>query len=981
MNSPRGVLAACGLALALAGVLSLSSPAMAQDKPAEDPKTKEQKDQEAAARDEFMKRIKAEAEKMGVRTDGPQGAPPQTAPVQPPVTTTPPPVATPPKPAQPAVAPQQPGAGSKLGSKPGPTPGAAQPGAKAPQPAGAGSKIVPAVPGPGAVVAQPPSGANAEALDQALADPAGGIHGDDFVFNFVEPVEYPVLVHYVKRKLNLQIVMGDGGLQGQKFYLSSPVTIKKSQVLSFMTMLLEQKEYTLVQDTTGVYFVKPKNAIEPSLGTGAFASTRIIHTPNIKPSSLQTSVQALLTAGRGGQGGTQPVFMDDLGIILMTDSPRITQLIEEFVNRIVEERAALKFYRFDIRNISAASAKDRVLELLGQQAQRISSGATPGGVPIAAPPAAGGAGQTITNLSERLTIDPTSNALYLRGRDNEKKLLEDMLVVIDSPNAMVSKWYPVGNKTSQAVAAAGKAEQLGNVTEFDYADSTGGSRGALGGGTGRSGTNQTDSSSAGAGFVLYPDAGGFIYRGTEPQHVRVSALVDSLKIISADERQTIEFYKLHHGKSTDVADTIQNLLSNSAGSGNRSGGLLGRDLGGARNRNRNPQPAGAARTTPAGATDAAAAGAGGGLSEIEGADVFVLADEPNNQILVKAPAKLQPQFRQLISKIDLRRPQVYIDAKIVVVSQTDSSRLAIEAQQIIGQFAFNTNFGIGSLGTTTGTTTTNGNLFDPKNVLTNLGGFTSALVRSKDVPLIINAIANNIDTRIVATPQLLVDDNEEAEVSSLDQQPTGTTSQSSSAGSTVTGFQSYESAGPKLKVKPQISEGGYMRLEYSIELSSFSGSGTGNLPPPKLENKINSKAVTVPTDSTIIVGGLSFTQTGRTVIKVPLLGDIPLAGNLFKDQSKSNRLSTLYVFITPKIMRDPTFGDLRLLTKGPLAESGMAAEYPAPTAEAIPVVDTMKYEQERREREEADKRRPPTPISPEKGTPVRRETPKSDEPQ
>jgi type II secretory pathway component GspD/PulD (secretin) len=754
--------------------------------------------------------------------------------------------------------------------------------------------------------------------------------------------------------------------------------VKRSEVLKFVTMLLEQREYMMVQDASGIFTIQPKNQQGPAFG-GQWASTRIIHTPNMKPSSLQTSVQALLAAGRGGQGGTQPVFMDDLGLIVMTDSPRITGLIEEFVNRLAEERAALKFYRFSLVNVSAAAARERVLELLGQQAQRISSGAAGlGGGAVAAPPVAGGGGQTITNLAERMTIDPTSNSLFLRGREDEQRLLSDMLVVIDVPNGMISKWYPVGYKTSQAVASTGRAEQLGGISEQDLSDGTTSRGGGLGVGTGRAGgAGGTGSDSGvGAGFTLYPDAGGFIYRGTEPQHARVRALVENLAPLSADEKPTIEFYKLHHGKSTDVADTIQNLLSNSAGSGNRGGGLLGRDLG-SRSRT-TPRPA-------AGANQAAAqpntpAGATGGLGDLEGADVFVLADEPNNQIVVKAPAKLQPQFRQLISKIDLRRPQVYIDAKIVVVSSTDSSRLAIEAQQIIGQFAFNTNFGLGTLGTAaTGTTAASGSLFDPKNVLPNLSGWTSALVRSKDVPFIINAIANEIDTRIVATPQLLVDDNEEAEVSSLDQQPTST-SQSQSVGGAITTFGGYESAGPKFKVKPQISEGGYLRLEYSVELSSFSGSGASGQPPPKLENKIESKAVTVPTDSTIIVGGLTFTQTGHTVIKIPLLGDIPLVGNLFKDQSQSNRISSLYVFITPKIMRDPTFSDLRLLSKAPLVESGMAAEYPAPTPEAIPVIDTARQEQERKLQEEADKHRAPEPTSPAKGTPVRRDKPKSDEP-
>ena len=347
---------------------------------------------------------------------------------------------------------------------------------------------------------------------------------------------------------------------------------------------------------------------------------------------------------------------------------------------------------------------------------------------------------------------------------------------------------------------------------------------------------------------------------------------------------------------------------------------------------------------------------------------------------MKAPAKLQGQFRQLIGKIDLRRSQVYIDCKIIVISESDSFRLAIEAQQIIGQFAFNTNFGLGSLTTSsTGTPpTTSGGITSRKNVATGLGGLTSALIRSKDVPLVINALASNIDSRIVATPQLLVDDNEEAEISSLDQQPTGTTTQPTN-GQQISGFQDYQSAGPRLTVKPQISEGGYLRLEYDIELSAFQGAGSGNLPPPKIENKIKSK-VMVPTDATIVVGGLKFEQTGSTVLKVPLLGDIPLLGNLFKDQSKSGRTSTLYVFITPKIMRDPTFADLRLLTRAPLADSSLSAEYPAPRPEAIPIIDSTRYIQEQELRKERESHKEKEETSPAKGAPVRRETPKSDEP-
>ena len=109
----------------------------------------------------------------------------------------------------------------------------------------------------------------------------------------------------------------------------------------------------------------------------------------------------------------------------------------------------------------------------------------------------------------------------------------------------------------------------------------------------------------------------------------------------------------------------------------------------------------------------------GSLGEIESEDVFVIADEPNNQVVVKAPLKLQPQIKRMIDKLDLRRPQVYIEATIVAISDSKNFRLAVEAQQIIGQFAFATNFGLGAYETA-------GDFLSRRLPVTNLQGITAA---------------------------------------------------------------------------------------------------------------------------------------------------------------------------------------------------------------------------------------------------------------
>jgi type II secretory pathway component GspD/PulD (secretin) len=91
---------------------------------------------------------------------------------------------------------------------------------------------------------------------------------------------------------------------------------------------------------------------------------------------------------------------------------------------------------------------------------------------------------------------------------------------------------------------------------------------------------------------------------------------------------------------------------------------------------------------------------------------------------------------------------------------------------------------------------------------------------------------------------------------------------------------------------------------------------------------VTSDSVTIPGDTTIVVGGIKVDAKSSTVSKIPLLGDIPLIGNLFKDQSKNSSTTRLYVFITPRILRDPHFQDIRLLTQGPLAEAGLATDIP-----------------------------------------------------
>jgi len=95
--------------------------------------------------------------------------------------------------------------------------------------------------------------------------------------------------------------------------------------------------------------------------------------------------------------------------------------------------------------------------------------------------------------------------------------------------------------------------------------------------------------------------------------------------------------------------------------------------------------------------------------------------------------------------------------------------------------------------------------------------------------------------------------------------------------------------------------------------------------------------VTLPSDSTLVVGGLAFEQKGKTVFKVPFLGDIPIVGQLFRDERTSSNKRVFYVFITPRVMRDQGFDDLRLNTEGPASAVRVVDPLPPPQPSIIPI--------------------------------------------
>jgi type II secretory pathway component GspD/PulD (secretin) len=785
---------------------------------------------------------------------------------------------------------------------------------------------------------------------------------------FSGPIELKTLVEIAAEVLQINIVASDQ-LTGS-VVLNAPVTVKKTELLRLLSSLLEQQSFMITRDDTGWYKVLPTDNVilapRPLGAEGELTTTRVIPTPTVKASSLAQAITDQLGVANKPQ---RISYMDELGVIVATDSPRRLDALSSLVAEILGRHAQVEWTRMELRFVAPAVARQRLLDMLG-----VASG-TPGAIVINQPGQAaaqgGQATANITNIGDRLIADPSGNQLIFRGFPEEIARVEEMLAYIDRPNTLRYAKYFAGSGATQ-IAQLAERLGLGHVEVVDGSNTSpntnttgtqtiqfqqGNNRGPVVVNQGQ----QQAQPIGGPVMIVDTIRASIIYYGTDQQHNQLADLIS--KFDTELEQVVIASYKIKNRLAYDVADVLNGIAFNQSPSGSGSeflpggGGFFNNlnrqfggnqtgttQFGGARNTgtnrntgsNRNTRQQGNTgfqpfRGTFQPGTNSAAQANPSDPSALGGPDVFILADQGNNIVIVKAPAQQQEEFARIIAKLDQRTPQVYIEVQIVAVTATKDFRLAFETQLVNAGGtggALNTNFGLGSLTTTTGgtTPTTSGGFTSPKNVATGLGGLTSAVIKSDYVPIVMNALQSNTDSRILASPHLLVDDNVEAEIISVEEQPTSATSQGTS--STVTNFGGYEQAGTRLTVTPSISEGGYMRLMYDIELSNFVGTGGNGFPAPKQTRNIRSDSVTVPGDTTIVVGGITLDQKGLTIAKVPLLGDIPLIGHLFRDHNANDTSPKLYVFITPRIFRDQNFRDPILYTRGPAKEAGITLDYP-----------------------------------------------------
>jgi general secretion pathway protein D len=330
------------------------------------------------------------------------------------------------------------------------------------------------------------------------------------------------------------------------------------------------------------------------------------------------------------------------------------------------------------------------------------------------------------------------------------------------------------------------------------------------------------------------------------------------------------------------------------------------------------QAAPAASTPASGPAGAAsgAAGAGAGLSERSS----IQADATTNTLIITASEPVFRNLRGIIDQLDVRRAQVYVETLIVEVSTEKAAEFGFQWMNGLSKA------GNGSTRAFGGTTFSNNN------------GTTNILAASADPTAISGAgfvlgIANGVSTilgkpflnlgalaqalekdaqaNILSTPNVTTLDNEEAKVIIGENVPfiTGSYAQSgAAAGATTNPFQTIErkDVGLTLKVRPQVSESGTIKLAIYQEISNVKDKTLA-------QGIITSKRsidtnVLVENGQVVVIGGLIEDSFSDGVDKVPVLGDLPFLGNLFKTQSRKRTKTNLMIFLRPIIVPDSRTG-------------------------------------------------------------------------
>jgi general secretion pathway protein D len=367
--------------------------------------------------------------------------------------------------------------------------------------------------------------------------------------------------------------------------------------------------------------------------------------------------------------------------------------------------------------------------------------------------------------------------------------------------------------------------------------------------------------SSGVGGLIVPDTrlNALILFGTEQDKDDIKKLIALIDVPPLTSSSKVNVYYLENADATEVAKVLDGVVKGSA------------------------------------ATATAPRQAGAAASPFEGGKISITPDKATNSLVIMASPNDYQNLLQVVQKLDRRRRQVFVQAIIAEITPDKLKDLGVQ---------------LGASGGGVKGNTAVAGAFDPFNFAgatdpaqAAVLAFLQSQLNNTNLQIAGNIKALNTEkaVNVLSTPTILTSDNKEAEIFVGQNVPFISTS-SAVTGGIVQQSVTRQDVGIKLKITPQISEGEYVKLDISQEISAVTGD-KGQATDIVTTTRSAKTSVVVKDKDTVVIGGLIQDQDQETVSKIPLLGDIPLLGWLFKTSHKERTKTNLLIVLTPRIIR------------------------------------------------------------------------------
>lgn len=395
-------------------------------------------------------------------------------------------------------------------------------------------------------------------------------------------------------------------------------------------------------------------------------------------------------------------------------------------------------------------------------------------------------------------------------------------------------------------------------------------------------------------FIVIERINGLMVITPNAEHLaQVRKWVDRLDRNTGDSSPRLFIYRVQNGKATDLAAALKGLFQGGSSSSepvSLAPGLKPVTIGQAPEEKPDTTPELLGEQAPPTPTNASLSGdQAEGLSISQNSKVQIIADEPNNALLILARGGEYRQILTALKQLDVSPMQVLIEVTIAEVTLTDNLSYGVEW------------FFKNKVGSKTGIGTLD---LGAAGIAALQPGFSYA-VQGTDVNAVLNLLATESNLSIISSPSLLVLNNHEATIQVGDEVPVQTQQQQSTAtDSAIINSIEYRDTGILLTVKPRINAGGLVIMEVDQEASQAPNtSGTDSLTPRIQQRKISS-TVAVNSGDTIILGGLITENRDLSEAGVPGFHKIPVVGALFGNKADNQSRTELIVLITPRAVSD-----------------------------------------------------------------------------